>query len=291
MIALLAFSLVAAGVVWFAGRKDHALDPRLTTAVLLLLAAFPLLVQAMPKIAVVPRGDVGGGFWVLILGGVWAVGFVVAMGRLLWMARMIGKWRERSELIGKTGDVEIRRLAGLRGPVAAGVSSRMIFVPEDWDEWEETSRGWALAHELSHHRRRDPLRRWIAGIAVAVNWFNPLVRWMVRRLLMQCEFACDEAVLRQGAKREAYAGLLCDLAEEKSPRGPALAMAEKSGLEARVRRMMKGPGGSESLGASWLILFAVAMAGLLAILGAEQVAGYTQREIELRRSADPFPGR
>lgn len=290
MIALLVFSMVAAAVVWFAGRKDQALDPLLTTVVLLLLALFPLLVQAMPKIAVVPAGKIGGGHWVMILLLIWTLGFLISIAKLIWISRMIARWRNDSESIGEVEGIELRQLPAIRSPMAAGVFRKVIFVPEAWSSWDEASREWVLAHEVSHHRRKDPLRRWIAGFAVAVNWFNPLVRWMVRRLLIQCEFACDEAVLNQGAKKESYARLLCDLAEEKPLRGPALAMAEQSGLEARVRRMMKRPGDEEGMDTSWLILLAVALAGLLAILGAERIAGYTQGEIDLRRSADPFPG-
>jgi beta-lactamase regulating signal transducer with metallopeptidase domain len=290
MIALLVFSLIAAGTVWFAGRKDQALDPRLTTVVLLLLALFPILVQAIPKIAVLPVAELGDHRWAALLLTVWSIGFLVSLIRLLRVSRRITRWREASECIGKIGDVEFRQLGGIRGPMAAGIFRKIVFLPADWDDWDETKREWALAHELAHHRRKDPLRRWIAGFAVAANWFNPLVGWMVKRLLIQCEFACDESVLKQGAKRESYAGLLCDLAEEKSLDDPVLAMAERSGLEARVRRIMRNPAAGEEMATSWLILFAVAMAGLLAILGAEQIAGYTQGEILLRRTADQFPG-
>jgi len=227
----------------------------------------------------------------MILLSIWMLGFLISIAKLIWSSRAITGWRKMSDGIGKIDGIELRQLAGIRGPMAAGVFRKIIFVPVDWSDWDDTKREWAMAHELSHHRRKDPLRRWIAGFAVAVNWFNPFVRWMVRRLLIQCEFACDEAVLKQGAKRESYATLLCDLAEEKSPHGPVLAMAEPSGLEVRVRRIMKRSGNAEEMGTSWLILFAVSAAGLLAILGAEQIAGYTQKEIDLRRSADPFPGK
>lgn len=292
MIALFLFTGIASVLVWWAGRKDAALDPRLTTVVLGLVAVFPLLVQMLPEIAVVPwKGGGPGGFpWGLVIGAVWLGGFVISSAGLLKAALMIGRWRRSSRLLERVGVVELRLLDELNGPVAAGVFRKLVFVPPAWQEWDEGRRKLVLDHEFAHHRRRDPLRRWIAGLAVAVNWFNPLVRWMVGRLMLQCEFACDEQVLSKGVKQETYAGLLCDLAGESRHRGMVLGMAERSGLERRVRRMMDDRNDGEGPATAWLILFAVASAGLLAILGAERIAGYTKGEIGMRRTADPFPG-
>ena len=45
MIASMVFSLVAAALVYLAGRRDVARDPRLTGTALLLVVLFPLLFQ------------------------------------------------------------------------------------------------------------------------------------------------------------------------------------------------------------------------------------------------------
>ncbi len=295
MIGLMIFSGIAALIVWFAGRKDSALDPRLTAAVLALLLVFPLLVLAMPKVSVLPAIGVSerlsGWPWVAALSGIWLIGGAVSLARLAVIAAGISRWRKRSRLLEIASGVEVRALAGLRGPVAAGVFRKLIFVPDDWAAWEESRREIVMRHELEHHRRHDPFWRWIAGLAVAVHWFNPLVRWIVRRLMIQCEFACDSAVLRSGVSTENYATLLCDLAEDKSFGGPVLAMAEKSGLESRVERMMMvSRRGTEGVWAKWLIVFALAAAVVLAVLGARESFGFSVDEIRLRRTADPFPG-
>lgn len=293
MIALLIFSLLAALAVWLAGRKDPALDPRLTTVVLSLLGVFPVLLSVMPKLIVIPQpvDEVQGFPWKLWLAAVWGIGFLVEMSRLLAAWRRIRGWVGKSSLLETVDGVEIRSLPGLRGPVAAGVWERMVFVPDDWTRWDEDLRAMALRHELAHHWRRDPLRRWIAGVAVAVNWFNPLVRWMVRRLLIQCEYSCDETVIRGGVEARRYAQALCDMAEDRPLKGPALAMAERSGLEARVRRMMEPQHDDSGLASGTLILLAVGAAALLALAGQETIAGYTRTELNLRKTADPFPGR
>jgi len=295
MIALLLFSVIATAIVWIAGRKDAALDPKLTTVALALLGLFPTLSLTLPKLAVLPAiapsGDKQGGFpWAIALASVWLGGCLVEMIRLLLTSRGLADWRKRSALIQSIDGVEIRKLNELRGPVAAGVFHKMVFVPADWETWSADRQRIVLDHELAHHRRKDPLRRWIASVAVAVNWFNPLVRWIVRRLMIQCEFACDAEVLKGGVSAKNYASLLCDMAEDTPVRGPVLAMAEKSGLESRVRRMMEARRDERTMGTSCLILFAVAVAGLLAVLGSEKISEYTRQEIDLRNTANPFPG-
>ncbi|RYD18650.1 MAG: M56 family metallopeptidase, partial [Verrucomicrobiaceae bacterium] len=226
MIAMLTFSAVAALLVYLAGRGDAARDPRLTLVALGLLAVFPVLWFFLPKVGVLPAGagsatggEGSGISWLWIAGAVWAAGFSYGAVRLVLAARGISGWRMRSVLSGSEDGVEIRRLDGLRGPVAAGVFRKVVFVPAAWETWPHETRRMVMEHELAHHRRRDPLWRWIAEIACVVNGCNPLVTWMARRLAEQCEYACDAEVLsRGGVTARDYARLLCDFAESGAPR-------------------------------------------------------------------------
>lgn len=296
------FSGIAAAAVWLAGRRDAARDPRLTTLCLAVAAVFPLLGAWLPKLPLLPAATVAGGdgaaglarlnlLWVL-----WASGLAVAGLRLLMAQRGLGRWRARSERVATVGGVEIRKLVGLRGPVAAGVWRRVVLVPEAWHEWPERTRQVVLDHELAHHRRHDPLWRWVAELACAVNWFNPAVLWMARRLALQCEFACDAAVLRGGVAVGDYARLLCDLTEARAPRGPLLAMAGGVALESRVRRLVKPAGPGRGWVVAGLIALTLAAAGTLAVLGPATPPSltpsekFTPTEVELRWSANPFPG-
>ena len=52
-----------------------------------------------------------------------------------------------------------------------------------------------LRHELTHCRRYDVLYKWLVVLVTALHWFNPLVHWMGRRMALDCELSCDEAVL------------------------------------------------------------------------------------------------
>src|ERR1700754_57843 len=62
-----------------------------------------------------------------------------------------------------------------------------------------------LAHELCHARRRDNLLGAIHMAVETLFWFHPLVWWIGPRLVEERERACDEQVLLQGNRPEAYA--------------------------------------------------------------------------------------
>jgi beta-lactamase regulating signal transducer with metallopeptidase domain len=298
----LIFSGLAAVAVWLAGRRDAALDPRLTTLCLVLVMVFPLLGAWLPKLALLPAATVAdasgkvGFAWLKLLWVLWVIGFVIAGLRLLLAQREVARWRAHSMRVAVVAGVEIRKLTGLRGPVAAGVWRRVVFVPYAWHDWTASTRQMVLDHELTHHRRRDPLWRWVAELACAVNWFNPAVAWMARRLSMQCEFACDAAVLCNGAAVEDYARLLCDCAEQRVPRTPLLAMADSATLESRVRRLVKPAVPVSTWVVACLIAFTLAAAATLALLGPEKSPDlapkevFTPQEVETRWSANPFPG-
>ncbi len=295
MIAMVMFSGVAALLVFLAGRGDKARDPRLTLLALGLLAVFPLL-GLLPKLPVLPastvKGSASGFSWMDVLLVVWAGGFIVAALRLAIAAKGISNWRKRSQLVGRVDRVEIRELPGLKGPVAAGVIRPVVFVPEGWSNWSEETREIVLHHELSHLRRRDPLWRWIAEISCAVNGYNPLVIWMARRLSIQCEFACDAMVIKNGVQPGDYARVLCDFAQDTVPHGPVLAMAGTSSLEARVGRLMAARNRQGSAGLFVMIGLTLACAGGLISLGpkSETTVPVSQGEVELRWTAQPFPG-
>jgi BlaR1 peptidase M56/carboxypeptidase family protein/TonB-like protein len=98
-----------------------------------------------------------------------------------------------------------------------------------------------LAHELAHVKRGDWAVQIAAELLCAAYWFNPLVWVAARRLRLESEQACDDAVLKMGVEGSAYASELVDLARAFR-RGhnfvPAAAIARPSSLERRVRAML-----------------------------------------------------
>jgi len=59
-----------------------------------------------------------------------------------------------------------------------------------------------VTHELCHVRRRDNLGAVVHMAVEALYWFHPLARWLGARLMEEWERACDEEVLRMGARRK-----------------------------------------------------------------------------------------
>jgi len=294
---MLLFPVLAACAVWWMGRRDISRDPRLTGLAIVLLALLPGLLL-LPKIPLLPPA-IGKAVmvepssrWLHGMIAVWLLGCGVGWLRLGLSAVGLARWRRQSVLVERiAGTVEIRELAGLRGPVAGGVFRKMIFVPPGWHAWDEETRDSVLLHELAHHRRRDPLVRWLAAFACALHWFNPLAHWMRRRLILQCEQACDEKVVATGVKANDYAEILCRFASHRPLPVAGLAMAEKSSLETRVRHLMAP---SRSKGFSILAVlagFVLWGALLLALLGpkSETATKPDEEEINLRLAADPFP--
>jgi beta-lactamase regulating signal transducer with metallopeptidase domain len=293
--AVLLFSLAAAALVWLAGRRDAARDPRLTLVALVLLAGFPLL-SLLPKIEVagLPETGIAWGAW---LGWVWAAGTLLCSLRLVAALVQLTLWRRRSRPVDDPDFAghhpEIRILDGLTCPVAAGIIRPLILVPPTWRDWSKDLRQTVIAHESAHHARRDPLWRAIAAIATALHWFNPLVWWMAARLAEQCEYACDERVVRNGNPPAGYARDLCDVASVCRSPATTLAMASHNGLEARVRRMLAPPPARSAAGVFCLSLLALTSAVLLAVIERKPVdflPGVDIEDIHSRLSANPFPG-
>jgi bla regulator protein blaR1 len=96
-----------------------------------------------------------------------------------------------------------------------------------------------LAHELCHVRRRDNLTAAIHMAVEAIFWFHPLVWWIGKRLVDECERACDEEVLLAAGDPAEYAeGILnvCKLYVESPLR--CVSGVTGSNLKKRIRAIM-----------------------------------------------------
>jgi len=188
---------------------------------------------------------------VLVAG--WAAGVVlfllpVVIG--LWQVRSLCRsglpWRGGQSLveslaveIGVRRRVEVLLHEALPGPMTCGVVHPDIVLPRDAENWPTEDLNRAIVHELEHVRRGDSVTRCIARIACALYWFHPLVWIAWRKLVLEAERACDDAVLSR-SEATAYADQLVELAKrlslaQRSPR-PArlLAMANRADLATRV---------------------------------------------------------
>ena len=88
-----------------------------------------------------------------------------------------------------------------------------------------------LLHELAHLRRYDDWTNLVQKIVKAIMFFHPLVWWIERRLSLEREVACDDAVLVQTDNPRTYAQCLARVAEKSFLRRQiALAQAAVSRL-------------------------------------------------------------
>ena len=253
----------------------------------------------------VETGDAGWA-WRQVALFVWLAGAAILLVRLV--GGLLAVWRmerrasqlddERwtmltDRLSRRMGLGRIVRL--LRGPTSAvpmtwGAFRPVILLPAEADAWDEDRRAAVLAHELAHVRRWDALTQWIAHLAVALFWFNPLVWVAARRVREEREHACDDAVLAVGTRATDYADHLLTIVRALgSAPGPAaaLAMARRTHFEGRLRAILDSatPRGtvSRTLAVAtsvFALTFIVPLAALRASEGAPEEEAAAARSIE-----------
>jgi beta-lactamase regulating signal transducer with metallopeptidase domain/biopolymer transport protein ExbD len=136
-----------------------------------------------------------------------------------------------AEMQGQGLDVRLSERTAF--PLTMGLFNRRILVPEVWNRWSPTDRAAVLKHELAHIRRRDNLVQPVEVLVQAVFFFHPLVTWLIGRLRVWREMACDDlSVGRDPHQRLAYSQFLVDFAETVLERGPT---AESASMLARRR--------------------------------------------------------
>ena len=149
---------------------------------------------------------------------------------------------------GVTRRVDIFMHESVRSPLTFGLLRPAIVVPADADTWAGADLQRALVHELEHIRRYDWILQIAARAVCAIYWFNPLV-WMAwRKLCLEAERSCDDAVVRMHESAE-YAEQLVLLARRCSTAAPVtLAMARRSDLSARVSAVLDSRRGRGRVG-------------------------------------------
>jgi carboxyl-terminal processing protease len=204
-------------------------------------------------------GDQAAGLpWQVILSIGWALGFVVglvplAMGSLsLWRlrqtcrpvtdARCLQLLAELCEQLALKRQVALVATDRRHIPMTWGIRRPIVLLPFEATAWAGQRLRAVLLHELAHVQRFDCLTQWIAQLARAVHWFNPLAWVAMWELRRQQEQACDDRVLRTGLLAADYAEHLLAVASQRSPyrfaTGVALAMARSSRMDRRLRSIL-----------------------------------------------------
>lgn len=180
------------------------------------------------------------------------VGLGVRIKRYFTVYRNIMKGVERFE----KGELVINKLtngyripvksrvylcAGLKTPITIGIIRGKIILPAV--VWEERRLEDVLCHELVHIRVRDNLVKAILTFVALMNFYNPLVYYLLYRWELVTEMYCDEKVIANKSLPETgdYINLLIDFAEmQEMGKLPiaGLNMSEKQ-LKERIENMKR----------------------------------------------------
>ncbi|MBV9772698.1 MAG: HEAT repeat domain-containing protein, partial [Gemmatimonadetes bacterium] len=191
--------------------------------------------------------------WLPLLLGAWAVGAGLLLVRLavqharLFRALAGRRPLDEGPLAGMLA--ELRRNAGLWTPVRLSASAACptpiaigraeICVPERFltDLDPDQQRG-ALAHELAHLRRADPLWQLAAGVVEAVFFFQPLNRVGRLRWREAAENLCDDWAVQSTGSPLGLARCLTHVASWIGPaRVPEVMAAMAEGGSPLLRRV------------------------------------------------------
>ncbi|MCM1135477.1 MAG: M56 family metallopeptidase [Clostridium sp.] len=98
-------------------------------------------------------------------------------------------------------------------PITFGLCKPVVILPKE--ERDSARLSLILHHELIHVKRKDLWYKWLYQLLLCVHWFNPVLYLIGRKMSIDCELACDEAVLAclTGEGRKAYGNILINTAE------------------------------------------------------------------------------
>src|SRR5690348_8041129 len=123
--------------------------------------------------------------------------------------------------------VELCTSEKVRVPTALGFFRPAIVIPR-WllHELSAAELNQVVLHELAHLRRWDDWTNLAQQIVKALFFFHPAVWWIEKKIALEREMACDDAVLAETESPREYAECLAHLAEMSFvQRGIALAQA------------------------------------------------------------------
>lgn len=179
---------------------------------------------------------------------------------------------------GWTRRIEVVVHDDLLAPMTCGWLRPVIALPGDAVDWPEPELDQVLRHELEHIRRRDWPVHVLARFTCALYWFHPAAWIAWRRLSLESERACDDAVVAH-SEHTAYAEQLVALARRfQATRAPLLSMADRRTLAPRVAAILNRNLSRGRVGTGAAAAIVVSAAGLAAALAPIAAVGAQTRE-------------
>jgi beta-lactamase regulating signal transducer with metallopeptidase domain len=192
----------------------------------ILQAAWSGVVEGLHAQAPAPAGKTW--HWQGLLAGTLIAGMCIGLVRLLVGLATVARYRRHScpvddadlsdclaivcAELGYNRPVAIHESSLLDSPAVVGWLRPLILIPETWRVWTPEERQAVLAHEMGHVTHNDYLSWIIAQLSLIVNFYNPLVHWLVTRLRMEQELAADGSGARLAGGRETYLRILAGMA-------------------------------------------------------------------------------
>jgi bla regulator protein blaR1 len=172
--------------------------------------------------------------------------------------------RSRTTPIANQGKVTISQSAGVAVPLAYGVIAKRVMLPQDFAaRYSATEQGFAIDHELAHHRRGDLIANCAALGFLTFHWFSPLAHLALRAFRADQEAACDQTVLAGASSADCHA---YGVAMVKSVTGSvplmACSLSTGQGIKQRLTHIVAAQEGYHLQEGGWIIAGVFALAGL-----------------------------
>ena len=145
----------------------------------------------------------------------------------------------------------------IKVPFVLGIFKPRIYLPCGMSELDKQ---YVVAHEKTHIRHLDPLKKAVAFGITCLHWFNPLAWVAFHFYSKDMEMACDEETVQQlGMEhRQGYATTLLSLATGKRLFLGAPLAFDEGNVKSRVKNIVKYK-------KTWKVLSLVAVAVIVAL--------------------------
>ena len=256
--------LLAAMVLRFTPRHNAATRFAVWFSALVAIAALPWIGAVLPHRGLTTAAArhaaiVLPGSWALYLLALWsliAIWFAIGVVRALRHLNVLRRnsiavdtaaldpiLRQTLERHGARRRIALCTSEQVRVPTAVGLVKPVILIP-GWvmRELSAAELNQILLHELAHFRRWDDWTNLAQQIMKTVFFFHPAVWWIDKKVAMEREIACDDAVLAETRRPRAYAECLAHLAEktfvQRSVRLAQAALGQVRQTSARIAQIL-----------------------------------------------------
>jgi len=197
---------------------------------------------ALPQVQLDPR-------WAVAVSAAWAAISLILLGRLVWsygytvrLARSVMPIELCHQTLSTT-HVAASRTASV--PAVIGFRRPSILIPHTLlERLSAFEIDQIVLHEQAHIERHDQLWNLAQEVIRSIFFFHPGIWWITRRLRVEREMACDDAVVSATGAPVEYADCLAKVLEISSCAPTALcsgAIGAEDDVFRRVERLVRSP--------------------------------------------------